>query len=118
MVCDPCYNCLDGIAGEVIFAKIEVLETSLLGDELYKKVYVAKMKEPRWISSEVEISDGFDIGTEESFKNELSNVYISVSILTECIHIEKMERWIILDDLSEQTHHRQPSCLCQIRHAF
>ena len=38
--CDPRYDCLGGVAGEVIFAKIKVLGTSLFGDELHEKVYI------------------------------------------------------------------------------
>ena len=41
MGCDPGHDLLFGGVGEGIVFKIELLETSLLGNELHQKVYVA-----------------------------------------------------------------------------
>ena len=70
-----------------------MLGTSLFGDELNEKVYIAesfhfsiRVFEPWTIANEIEVRDGIDVGTEESFENELTNVLISVSIITELLH--------------------------------
>ena len=68
MVSDPCHNCQSGTAGELIRAKADALETSLLGDQLHKKANVARyflcrinMLEPLTVVSQIEVSDGFDL---------------------------------------------------------
>ena len=59
---NPRQNCLggvtgEGIASELIATKTNVLETSLLGDELRKKVSVLRVLEPGIVTSEVEVFD-------------------------------------------------------------
>ena len=57
-----------------------------------------------------------DVGVEEDFENELSNVLNAVLIITEFVHVEDGELRVVLDDLSQQTDYRQSSCLSKIRH--
>ena len=68
MVCYPCQNFQCGDAREVIAAKIDVLETSLLRDELCEKVYVGtsfsfnvEIFKPGIVKSNIEICDRFDV---------------------------------------------------------
>ena len=42
MISDSCHDGLSGGASELIVTKIDLLETSLLGDKLRKKVYVSR----------------------------------------------------------------------------
>ena len=60
MFCNPCHNCLSDSTGEDIVSKIEVLDTSLFGDDLRKKVDIAGYfpLEPLRIICEIKDSDG------------------------------------------------------------
>ena len=75
------------------------------------------MYKPRSVITKVEVRDGVNIRAEESFEDELTHVLISVFIPTEFIHVEYLDGRALLDDLSEETYHRQSSCLTQKIHA-
>ena len=126
MVSDSRNNCLCGVAWEliaegfVIVTKIDVLESGLLGNELREEVYVAGsfylpqkrlglrvwVPEPWIVTSEIEVGDGFNIGIEKGLENNLTDVLISVFIMTESQHVEHFDRRILLDDQPEKTNQR------------
>ena len=107
MVSDTHHNFLGGVAWQGIISKIEVLDTSLLLDELCKKVNIARsflscdrVPEPRFVAAKIEVGDGFNIGIEKGFENQLTGVLFSVWITTELCHVKHLDRRILLNDLS------------------
>ena len=71
-----------------------MLKTSLLGDELDNKVYIAlsfflsvRVPEPRRVLTEVEFSDRVDAWTKKGFENDLTNVLIDIFIVAEIKHV-------------------------------
>ena len=105
---DPRQDCLGGIAGAVVLFKIDMLKTSLLGDQLREKVYVTLsfyssfgVFKPWWVAAEIEVRDGIYTGVEESFDNELTHALTSVFVTTEAIHIKNFDRRAVVDDLPE-----------------
>ena len=108
MVCYSWQDFISRVTGEVIPTKIYLLETSLLWDDLSKKVYVAKyflvrlwVYEPRFILTEIEVLDWVNSGSKEAFKNELTNVLSLIPIITELLHIKNFDRRVIVEDLPE-----------------
>ena len=106
------------VVGKVISFKPDLLESSLLGDELHKKVYItwslfscARMFEPRTVITKIDNGNSINVGVKEDFENELPDVLIKVSVFTEFIHFEVWDWRVSLDDLSQQSYYRQSSCL-------
>ena len=106
MVCDCWEDCLGGVTWEVIAFKIDLVETSLLCDELNKKVYVPflsgfRVHEPRFIGTEMKFSDGINSGSKEAFKNKLTDVLVYIIISTESMQIKNFDSRIVVEDLPE-----------------
>ena len=99
MVSSTCQNLLSRDAGKgivVIFitTKNDLLESSLFGNKLYEKIYITwslplwdRVLEPRFVTTEAEISNRVNVGTKQKFENELTDVLNSVIVPTEEIHI-------------------------------
>ena len=90
-----------------------MLDFSLFGDELRQKVDIAgsfiscvRVLEPRRVATEIKIGNSVDVGAEKDFENQLTDIHFSVFIRTELVHVQNLDRRIVLDDLSEQTDHR------------
>ena len=104
-------------------AKMEVLDTSLLLNKLSEKVNVTesflfceRITEPWFVPAEIEIDDGINIWIEKGYKYQLTDVLFSIFISTKYIHVKHLDVRILLNDLSEKTNNRQPSCLTQFIH--
>ena len=48
----------------------------------------------------MEVSDGINVGTEESFENKQTHVLFSVVMMTESTHVKRYDGRATLDDLS------------------
>ena len=112
MACNRCHDFFSGAAGEFIDIKIEVIKTSLLGDDLKEKVYISRsfllsvrVFEPPFVIIEIETDDRLNVGALDGFENELTNILIIFFTYTETFHIENLNRRTVLDYLSEQTCH-------------
>ena len=102
--CDSCPNRLYGGFGEGIALKIYLLETSLLGNKIHKKINVALSfisSEPWWVMSEAEIGDSVYAWAYKDIENELTDVLNNIFILTEHTHVEHFYRWVALNYLSQ-----------------
>ena len=86
-----------------IVIKIEMLETSLLGDDLCEEFNIALslLYEPWLVVLEIEISYGVDIWAKKGFENYLTYVLSFIFIWTEKCHVENLNGRIMLDNLSK-----------------
>ena len=90
MSSDSCYDFLSGVAGETIVSNSKELDGSLLGDELYKKFYIAgsfllslRVLEPRWVFIEIKVGDWVNVRAKKSFKNYFTDVLINLFLKIE-----------------------------------
>ena len=84
----------EGIVVIFIATKTDHLESNLLADKLYEKIHITwslplwgRVHEPRFVTTEIEMSDRVDIGTKQKFENELTNVLNIVIVTTEKIYL-------------------------------
>ena len=71
-----------------------MLDFSLFGDELNEKINIARaflscvgVLEPRGVATEIKIVNSVDVGAEKDFENQLTDVYFSILIRTELLHV-------------------------------
>ena len=69
MVWNSCQYLLSSVAREVIIGQIDVLDTWLIGNDLWEKVYVSWVFKQESILSKIKINNWVNAGNEKGFEN-------------------------------------------------
>ena len=97
----------------------------LLADDLYQHVdhtlsiiTILRILEPWTIMTEIQVFNGWDLGIQYCFENNLTSTLTVVKTITEFIHIEVNYFSIVMDDLSKKSTQINSSFLWEILHTL
>ena len=95
------------------------MKISRLSDDLGEHFYVVLFfcSEPGRITAEIEIDDCANFAVEEGIKHELVHVSRTILIIAEELETEMRERWMALEDLTEELSQLSLSFITQHVHS-